>query len=193
MVKFVLGSGSKIRLQLLKQIHYEPDIICPADIDETPRKKEKPLEYVKRMAETKAETINQKYYGNVILCADTIVNYQTRIIQKPKNNEEIRELLKFYSNKNIKLITAIYMITNDNKRIKKTSITTLKFKNMSKLDIDEYIKSNNGIGNSGGIAIESMLDSFIIKIIGSYSNIMGLPLYETRNMLISAGVKSTLQ
>ena len=187
--KFVLGSGSPSRLQLLKQINFQPDIIFPADIDETPLKKEKPIDYVKRMAETKAETVNQKYFGNVILSADTIVNYQSRTIQKPKNNEEIAELLNFYSSKNIKLITAIYMITADAKRAKKTVETTIKFKHLSKLDIDEYIKGAYGLNKAGGIMIESIMDAFVIRIIGSYSNIMGLPLYETRNMLISAGIK----
>lgn len=190
MVQFVLGSGSPSRLQLLKQINFQPDIICPADIDETPLKKEKPIDYVKRMAETKAEVVNQKHFGSVILSADTIVNYQSRIIQKPRSNEEIEELLKFYSSKNIKLITAIYMITSDGKRAKKTVETTLKFKHLNQLDIDEYIKGGYGLNKAGGIMVESMMDSFIIRIIGSYSNVMGLPLYETRNMLISAGIKS---
>lgn len=192
MIKFVLGSASPSRLQLLKQINVKPDIIAPADIDETPQKKEKPLDYVKRMAESKAETLHKKYFGDIILTADTIINYQSRIIQKPHNNEEIRELLNFYSSKNIKVITSIYMITSDNKRAKKTVETTLKFKHLSKLDIDEYILGEYGNGKAGGIAIESMMDSFIIRIIGSYSNIMGMPLYETRNMLISAGVKSNI-
>ncbi len=187
--KFVLGSSSPSRLQLLKQINFQPDIVFPADIDETPLKKEKPIDYVKRMAETKAETVNQKYFGNVILSADTIVNYQSRIIQKPKNNEEIAELLNFYSSKNIKLITAIYMITADAKRAKKTVETTIKFKHLSKFDIDEYINGGYGLNKAGGIMIESIMDAFVIRIIGSYSNIMGLPLYETRNMLISAGIK----
>ena len=191
MSKFVLASGSKIRLKLLEKINFKPDIICPADIDETPFKKEKPIDYVKRMAETKAEFVNQKYFGNVILSADTIVNYQARIIQKAKTDDEIRELLKFYSNKNIKLITSIYMINSNNIRTKKTVETTIKFKNISKRDIDEYVLTKQGIGNSGGVSIEGFMDSFAIKIIGNYSNILGLPLYQVRNMLISAGVKTT--
>ena len=82
------------------------------------------------------------------------------------------------------------MITSDGKRAKKTVETTLKFKHLNQLDIDEYIKGGYGLNKAGGIMVESMMDSFIIRIIGSYSNVMGLPLYETRNMLISAGIKS---
>ena len=191
MVKFVLASSSSVRLKLLKQINFEPDVIAPADIDETPLKKEKPVDYLKRMAFNKAESIHQKYFGNVILAADTIINYQSRIIQKPKNDDEIRELLNFYSSKNIKVITCVYMITDDNKRSQKVVETTIKFKHLSKLDIDQYIAGQYGIGKAGGVMIESLMESFVIRIIGSYSNIMGLPLYETRNMLISAGIKNT--
>lgn len=189
MAQFVLASGSPIRLQLLKQINFEPDVISPADIDETPKKKENPVDYVKRMAETKAEAVNEKYFGNVILAADTIMNYQSRIIQKPKDNGEIAELLKFYSSKNIKVITSVYMITADAKRAKKTVETTIKFKNMNQWDIDEYIQGGYGLGKAGGVAIESLLEAFTIRIVGSYSNILGLPLYNVRNMLISAGIK----
>lgn len=192
MAKFILGSGSPSRLQLLQQINLKPDIIAPADIDENPLKKENPIDYVKRMAKSKAEAIHAKYFGDVILTADTILNYQSRIIQKPQNNEEIRTLLEFYSSKNIKVITSVYMITSDNKRSQKTIETTMKFKHLSKLDIDEYVAGEYGLCKAGGVAIETMMDAFIIRIIGSYSNIMGLPLYETRNMLISAGIKPNI-
>ena len=189
--KFILGSSSKIRLSLLKQIGFIPDIIAKPEIDEKPLKKEKPLDYVKRISQTKAETLNQKYYGNNILSADTIVNYQARIIQKPKDENELINLLKSYSNRSVKLITSIYFIKYDNKRVKKTVITSLKFKTLCLKDIDDYIEyakinNYNLLNNSGGIAIETILESFLIKIIGSYSNIQGLPLYETRNILISA-------
>ena len=192
MVNFVLGSSSKIRLKLLEQINVKPDIIAPADIDETPNKKENPLDYVKRMAESKARCLHTKYFGDVILSADTIMNYQSRIIQKPKDNKEVEKLLEFYSGKNIKVITSVYMITSDNKTAQKTVETTLKFKHLSRLDIGEYVARGYGLGKAGGVAIESMMESFVIRIIGSYSNIMGLPLYETRNMLISAGIKPNL-
>lgn len=189
MVRFVLGSGSPTRLKLLRQINFVPNVISPADIDETPFKKEKPLDYVKRMAETKAETLHEKFFGDVLLSADTIITYLSKIVQKPCDDDKIRKLLKAYSSRNIKVVTAVYMITADNKRVKKTVETNLKFKNLNPLDIEEYISGGYGKCKAGGVAIESMMDSFVIKIVGSYSNIMGLPLYETRNMLISAGVK----
>ena len=85
------------------------------------------------------------------------------------------------------------MITADNKEVQKTVETKIKFKTLNQRDIDEYVNGGYGRGKAGGLAIESLADSFIIKIVGSYSNILGLPLYETRNMLISAGVKSKEQ
>ena len=190
MPKFVLGSSSKTRLNLLKQINFYPDIIEGADIDEKPFKREKPIDYVKRMAETKAKTLYNKYFGNVILCADTIISNEAKIIQKPKDNEELKEMLRYYSSRNIKVITSICLITSDHKFVKKTVSTSLKFKHLNEFDIKEYVKSSHGLGKAGGIAIETMMDAFVIKIVGSYSNIQGLPLYETRNLLISAGIES---
>ena len=192
MPKFVLASSSPFRLNLLRKINFVPDIVEGANIDETPYKKEKPLDYVKRMAETKAETLNQKYFGNIILAADTIVNYQTRIIQKPKDKDELISMIKSYSNRSIKLITSVYLIKEDNKRSRKTVITSVKFKPLNQRDIDDYmnIKDIDLMINCGGIAFETLMESFVVRIIGYYSNILGLPLYTVRNMLISAGVKN---
>ena len=193
MSKFVLGSGSQVRLELLEKINFCPDIIEPANIDETPLKKEKPIDYVKRIAKSKAYALHSKYFGEVILCADTIASTESRIIQKPKDDEEIRKFLKHYSNRNVKTITSVFMITADNKEVQKTVETKIKFKTLNQRDIDEYVNGGYGRGKAGGLAIESLADSFIIKIVGSHSNILGLPLYEARNMLISAGVKSKEQ
>jgi len=187
-IKFILGSSSKARLELLKKINFNPDLIVSPNIDESPIKKEKPLDYVRRMAMVKCETLHKNYFGNNILSADTIVTYQRKIIQKANTIEEVEKLLKSYSNKSIKVVTSVYLITSNNNRVTKTVETSIKFKSLNKIDIDEYIQTGIGIGKAGGIAIESIMDSFIKKIIGSYSNIIGLPLYETRNILISSGV-----
>lgn len=190
MSKFILGSGSPIRLELLKKINFYPDIVEPSNIDETPLKKEKPIDYVKRIAKSKAYALHGKYFGEVILCADTIISIESRIIQKPKNDEEIRMFLQYYSNRNVKAITSVFMITSDNKEVQRTVETKMKFKTLNQRDIEEYIKGGYGMGKSGGLAIGTLAGSFIKKIVGSYFNVLGLPLYETRNMLISAGVKS---
>ena len=195
--KFILGSSSNIRLALLKQIGFVPDIVESPSIDEKPLKKEKPLDYVKRIAKLKAETINQKFFGHNILSADTIVNYQSLIIQKPTDENDLMKMLHSYSNRSVKVITSIYFINSFNKRIKKTIITSLKFKTLNKKDIEDYILyakkyDYNLLNCCGGILIETILSSFVTKIVGSYSNIQGLPLYETRNILISSGIKNNL-
>lgn len=193
MVKLILGSGSKSRLALLRQAGFEPDLIVPADIDETPHRREKPLDYVKRIAETKALTLHEKFFGDVILCADTIMNYQSKIIQKCYTDEEVRKSLEDCSGRTTKAITSVCMINADNKMCKRTVETSIKFKNFNPLDIDEYVNSKEGVGCAGGIKVEGLMESFILKIIGNYSSIQGLPLYHVRNMLISAGLKPNIE
>jgi septum formation protein len=188
MIKFVLGSSSPSRLKLLNQIGFIPDLIAPANIDETPLKKEKSLDYVKRVAESKVRNLHSKHYGNVILTADTIVATKSLILRKAHTDEEVRNSLDCISGKSIRVITSVCLINSDNKLSQKTVITNIKYKHFNNIDIEEYIKSKEGLNKAGGICIEGLMESFVIKIIGSYSNIMGLPLYETRNMLISAGI-----
>lgn len=189
---FVLGSSSPSRLALLKQANFIPDKVEGADIDETPLKREKPLDYVKRIAESKAEHLHKKYFGSVILCADTIGVTRSKIHQKAHTCEEVIENLKELSGKSTKVVTAVCLITSDHKKIRKLAETKLKIKHLSDNDIDEYVKSGCGLNVAGGIKMEAMFESFVIKISGNYSNILGLPLYDVRNILISAGVKPCL-
>lgn len=169
---------------------FEPDIIAPADVDETPLKKEKPIDYVRRVAELKARALHEKYFGDVILTADTIIATKSLIMRKADTNEDVKEFLSRLSGRNIRVITSICVINADNKMAKKTVITNLKYKHLNEIDIKEYIKSGEGLNKAGGVCIEGIMESFVIKITGNYSNIMGLPLYETRNMLVSAGIKT---
>lgn len=169
---------------------FEPDIIAPADVDETPLKKEKPLNYVKRIAELKVRALHEKYFGDVILTADTIISTRSSIMRKAHTDEDVEKFLKILSGRNVKVITSVCLINLDNKLSQKTVISNIKYKHFNKSDIEEYIKSGEGLKKAGGICIEGLMESFVIKIIGSYSNIMGLPLYETKNMLISAGIKT---
>ncbi len=190
MTRFILGSSSPSRLLLLRQTKFEPDVIAPADIDETPLKKEKPIDYVKRVSELKVRALHEKYFGDVILTADTIIATKSLIMRKAHTDNDVEEFLHHISGRNIRVITSVCVINADNKMAKKTIITSLKYKHLNEIDIKEYIKSGEGLNKAGGVCIEGMMESFVIKIIGSYSNIMGLPLYETRNMLVSAGIKT---
>lgn len=193
MPRFILGSGSKSRLALLRQAGFEPDLVVSSDIDETPLKKEKPKDYVERVARTKAEKLHETYFGDVILCADTTISSSRHgIVQKCFTDEEIRKSMEECSGRSIQVLTAVCMINADNKMCQKTIETSIKFKHLNPIDIDDYVASKEGVGCASGIKIEGVLESFIIKIVGNYSSIMGLPLYHTRNMLISAGIKTKI-
>lgn len=184
MTKLILGSSSKSRLELLKKIGLTPDIIAPADINETPFKKENPIDYVKRIALAKCEKVIEKYKDGCVLTADTIVTRNRRIMQKAHNNDELLNFLKFLSGKTCQVITSFCVAKNGKVISQKLVSTKIKFKNFSKFDIEQYIKSGEGINKAGGIYVEGLMESFIVKLQGSYSNIQGLPVYEARNALL---------
>ena len=187
---FILASGSKGRLNLLKDcLHCEPKLICPANIDETPLKKEKPQDYNIRMSNTKALSIKEKFKDDNILAADSIVVVNNRILQKPKDIEELKYFLSLYSGRNVKCYTCITFIRKNGELINKLVLTKVKFKVLNNRDINDILKEENiSLDTAGGIKIEGFCQSLVKKIDGSYSNITGLPMYETRNILISSGV-----
>ena len=191
MADFILASGSKDRLNLLvNNLNCKPKQITPADIDETPLKKEKPTAYVVRMSNTKALTIKEKFKNDNILAADSIVVVNNKIIQKPKDIEELKYFLSLYSGKNVKCYTSVTFIKKNGDLINKLVLSKVKFKVFNNRDINDLLREENiSLNTAGGIKIEGFCQALIKKIDGSYSNIRGLPLYEVRNILISAGIK----
>lgn len=186
MLDFILASGSESRINLLKNINYEPRMIYPANIDETPFKKEKPEDYVKRMSSSKALFVKNIFKEDNVLAADSIVVAKNKIIQKPKDIEELKYFLKLYSGKNIKCYTSISFIKKNNDAVNKLVLTKVKFKVFNNRDIEEILDDRNiSMNTAGGIRVEGFCECLIKRIDGSYSNIRGLPLYETRNILIS--------
>ena len=190
MLDFILASGSQSRLKLLRQIGAEPKSIKPADIDETPLKKEKPIDYVQRIAKLKAETIAINNPNENILSGDSIVVVNNKIIQKPKNKQDIELFLKMYSGKNIKCYSAVYFIKKNGSISKKLVLTKIKFKHLSQKDINDILNNEENLAYSsaGGLVLEGLTEALIKSINGSYSNILGLPLYDVRNMFVSAGI-----
>lgn len=190
MLDFILASGSQSRLKLLRQMGAEPKSIKPADIDETPLKKEKPIDYVQRIAKLKAETIAINNPNENILSGDSIVVVNNKIIQKPKNKQDIELFLKMYSGKNIKCYSAVYFIKKNGSISKKLVLTKIKFKHLSQKDINDILnnKENLAYSSAGGLVLEGLTEALIKSINGSYSNILGLPLYDVRNMFVSAGI-----
>lgn len=179
---FILASGSVHRKALLSQIGYEPALVIPADIDETPLKKEKPTAYVKRMALEKALNVAIKNPNQVILASDTIVVVGAHIIQKAQNDEEQIKTMEMLSGKTHKVMTSVCVINKNGKAKVKVITTKIYLKRLSKKEINDYVASKNWVGCSG-YNNNTIMEAYMKKIIGSYSGVVGLPLFETKNML----------
>lgn len=183
-MKLVLGSASLRRLELLAQIGVVPTDIRPADIDETPLKAELPLVYARRLATNKVRAITHAK-DEIVLCADTVVAVGRRILGKPKNAVQAIEFLNLLSGRRHRVITAIAM-KSDGRILEKQVTTAVKFKHLSDTELSAYIRSGEWRGKAGGYAIQGIAAVFIPWINGSYSNVVGLPLAETANLLTGA-------
>ena len=184
MSKLILASASPRRLDLLKRIKIFPDIIEPSNIDESVKKKEKPKLYLKRICFEKALSVQKKYKQDIILSADTVVTTSQKIFGKPSSKEDATKTLKYLSGRNHNVSTGVCVLYKDKKKIKIID-TKIKFKKLHNDEIDQYIKTNEWSDKAGSYAIQGFAERFIIKINGSYSNVVGLPLYETVNLLKS--------
>lgn len=185
---FILASSSKHRLELLEQIGYVPAVVEPANIDETPRKYEKPAAYVKRMAFEKALHVSELHPGQVVLASDTVIVSGAKIIQKCHTDEEQEEVMRILSGKAHHVLSGICVINKEGKASVRCVNTRIVMKRLSEEEIKNYVAGHEWVG-CAGYKIEGALGAFVKKIIGSYSGVVGLPLFETKNMLNGAGVK----
>ena len=183
----ILASASKARLELLESVGITPDKILNTNIDETPKKSEKPLEYVSRIAFEKNKTVKKKK-SEIVLTADTVVALGRRIVQKPNNKDEALYFLNLLSGRRHKVYTSICIFSNE-KYYQKTVVTTLKMKRLSEDEKKYYLLSDEWKGKAGGYSIQGVASYFFPFISGSYSNVVGLPLTETVGMLIGIGFK----
>lgn len=181
----VLGSASPRRRELLATLGIVPDRFASPDIDETPHEREKPADYVRRMAQEKAAAIDITD-GEVLLCADTTVAMGRRILGKPDGAEEARAFLRKLSGRRHKVITAVAVRTPSKSRVRVVE-TKVKFKRLSRDELDGYVASNEWIGKTGGYGIQGLAAAFVPWIEGSYTAVVGLPLAETATLLGSAG------
>ncbi len=185
-MKLVLASSSPRRLELLGRLGVEPDRIASPDIDEMPLKAELPRDYVLRMAREKAAAV-ERADDEVLIAGDTIVAVGRRILGKAENEAEQRQFLELMGGRRHHTMSAVCVIAADGTARTKLSDSIIKFKRFEDSEIDRYIQSGEGQGKAGGYAIQGLAEAFVISINGSFSGIMGLPLYETRNLLISSG------
>lgn len=179
----ILASASPRRLALLKQIQIVPDLVIASDIDESPLKNELPRDYVRRVALAKAQAIYAHYPHETVLAADTIVACGRNILPKAEDEQTARACLKILSARRHNVMTSVVLIHPDGTQQQKTLTTLVRFKPLTRADIDAYIASNEWQGKAGGYGIQGIAESFISLMQGSYSNVVGLPLYETAQML----------
>ncbi|MCM1323771.1 MAG: Maf family protein [Acetobacter sp.] len=184
---FILASGSPQRQHLLAQIGYTPKDIHPANIDEHILKGETPLRYIRRIARAKAEAVAAILPNENILSADTVIVAGQKIIQKSPDDETQTKVMRLLSGRTHKVITSVCLISKTGKISQKTVTTKIVMKHLTENEITNYIASKEWHGVAG-YKIEGMLAGFVKKIIGSYSGVIGLPLYETKNMLNGIGV-----
>lgn len=180
MTRLVLASASPRRLELLKQIGITPDAVVHTDIDETPRKAETPRALASRLARGKAEAADAK--DARVLAADTVVAVGRRILPKAESEAEARACLALLSGRTHRVYTGV-ALKSAGRVATRLVETRVSFKLLTSQEIDAYIASDEWRGKAGGYAVQGRAARFVISIIGSYSNVVGLPLYETANLL----------
>jgi len=191
--KLVLASGSPRRLALLQQAGVEPDALLPADVDEAPLKSESPRELVKRLARTKADVArrtartDEEIKEAFIVSADTVVAVGRRILPKAEVVDEAAACLRLLSGRAHRVYTAICLITPHDKLRERIVETRIRFKRLSRDELESYLASGEWRGKAGGYAIQGLAGSFVVKLVGSYTNVVGLPLYETVSLLDGEG------
>ena len=189
--KFWLASASSRRLDLLAQIGIKPEHVGPADIDETPKSGETPRELARRLASEKATAVLTHIPENedwVILAADTVVAQGRRILPKAKTHETAKECLKLLSGRAHRVFSGVCLIYNG-KSMLRVADTRVVMKRLSAEEITTYLDSQEWRGKAGGYAIQGLADAFVKSLNGSYSNVVGLPLFETSSLLASIGFK----
>lgn len=183
---FILASASPRRLDLLQQIGCTPAQVIPADIDETQHKGELPRALALRLAREKAVAIPQQD-NHFIIAADTVVAVGRRVLPKAETEADVAYCLDLMSGRSHTVFSGIAIRTPKGELKSRVVATKVKFKPLSKTEKAEYIASGEGIGKAGGYGIQGLADSYVISINGSYSNIVGLSLYDIRAMLSGAG------
>jgi septum formation protein len=184
---FVLASASPRRIELLKNIKIFPKITYSSEINEDIISKEKPRKYCIRIAKNKALKALEKYPEEFILSADTIVFCSNKIFLKPKDKEEAKKFLAFFSGRKHNVLTCVCLAKKNLIKVKKV-FTKVTFKKLNTQEIEEYLLTNEWKNKAGAYAIQGYAEKFIKRINGSYSNVVGLPLFETYNLLNSQGL-----
>jgi septum formation protein len=184
-MRFILGSGSPRRLELLGQIGVVPDAVRAPDIDEDPQKAEQPRPYCNRITREKLDAVEADG-DDVVLCADTTVAVGRRILGKPADIDEAAAFLKLLSGRRHRVITSVGVKRGD-KVWQRDVVSIVRMKPISKPELTAYLATNDWQGKAGGYGIQGPAGAFIPWISGSFTGIVGLPLSETAGLLQAAG------
>jgi septum formation protein len=184
-LRFILGSGSPRRKELLAQIGVVPDAVLPPDIDEDPRRGELPRPYCLRLAEEKARAV-EAGPEDIVLCADTTVALGRRILGKPRDAGEAAAFLLALGGRRHQVITAVAVRRGAQLWLRE-SVSAVKMKRLSDAELNAYLAGGEWQGKAGGYAIQGAAGAFIPWISGSFTGIVGLPLAETAALLQAAG------
>jgi septum formation protein len=186
-MKLVLASTSPRRRELLARIGIVPARLAAPDIDETPLKAEPPRAYVARLAEAKALAV-ERAADEIVLAGDTTVAVGRRILEKPADEADLRRMLGQLSGRRHHVFSGVCIIGPDGRPRVRVADTIVAFKALSPAEIDWYVASGEGMGKAGGYAIQGKAEAFVRYLAGSHSNVVGLPIFETRALLTSAGL-----
>jgi len=185
----VLASASPRRLDLLRQIGIEPDIVEPADIDETPLKGELPAAHVVRLAAAKARAVAPHHPGAFILAADTVVACGRRILPKAEDAATARRCLAMLSGRRHRVYGGVALLDPERRLTMRRVVSQVGFKRLAEPEIALYLHGGEWRGKAGGYAIQGRAAVFVAWLSGSYSNVVGLPLYETARLLAGCGYR----
>jgi septum formation protein len=185
--RLVLASASPRRLELLAQVALRPHTVDPAELDETPLPREVPARHAQRLAEEKACAVAPRHPGAFVLAADTVVACGRRILPKALDPAEARACLALLSGRRHRVIGGVALVRPDGRLVSRRIETAVAFKRLIEQEIEDYLASGEWHGKAGGYAVQGLAARFVRWIGGSYSNVVGLPLFETVGLLAGQG------
>ncbi len=188
--RFVLASASPRRLDLLKQIGLTPDAVDAADLDETPEDDETPRRLALRLACAKAAHVAARHADAFVLAADTVVAVGRRVLPKAETGDEVRACLKLLSGRAHRVLTGVAASGPDGRVASRLVESRVSFKRLTDDEVAAYLQSGEGIGKAGGYAIQGLAGALVMSLQGSYSGVVGLPLYESLALLRGLGLRA---
>ena len=190
MARLVLASASPRRRELLAGIGILPDAVVPPDLDETPCRRELPARTARRLADSKADSIAGREPEAFVIAADTVVALGRRPLGKPADENEARHFLGMISGRRHRVYGGVAVIAPDGRRAGRLVTTVVSFKRLSRPEVEDYLASGEWRDKAGGYAIQGRAAALVPRINGSYSNVVGLPLYETVSLLQGLGFRA---